>query len=145
MVHCWWELLRLPRSPSHSPRVCPSDSRGSGKSKKRGQVCLIHCIRRSTSVQPSQEPHTQCGRRAAVPLMLLFLLPPAGASHRVFRDVRMLPDTSSLDHGTRGALQEQIRLRSGKNNPHPIESRSMGEDKTTEQIFAGKEPSEFVH
>lgn len=96
-------------------------------------------------MQPSQEPPTQRGCRAAIPLILLLLLPPAGAGHRAFRHVRVLPDANSLDPGTRGALQEQIRLRSGKNNLHPVESRSVSEDKTTEQILTGKEPSQFVH
>lgn len=133
-----------PNLPPTAPRSVHLTAAELERARSMDKYTWSVALEHSTSAQPSQKPHIQRGHRTAIPLILLFLLPLAGASHCVFHHVCMLPDTNSLDPGTHGALQAWIRLRSN-NNLHPVESRSMTEDKTTEQTFTRREPSEFVH
>lgn len=86
------------------------------------QMSALCCIRRR-SMQLSWGPHGHCSCCAATPLIVLVLLPPAGAGHRAGCHVYMLPGTNSMGLGTRGALQEQRRLRSGQNHLHLREQK----------------------
>lgn len=86
------------------------------------QMSALSCIR-CHSMQLPWGPHGHCSCCAATPLILLVLLLPAGAGHRAGCHVYMLPGTNSMGLGTRGALQEQRRLRSGQNHLHLQEQK----------------------
>lgn len=86
------------------------------------QMSALCCIRRR-SMQLPWGPHGHCSCCAATPLIVLVLLPPAGAGHRAGCHVYMLPGTNSMGLSTCGALQEQRRLRSGQNHLHLREQK----------------------